>query len=192
MKLNWKIILVGGLLITSFFLAYLGYTTINLRKTKQTKLVETPSSDTPLIQTSQQNTEALKYEAQTHRQLIRGIVTQFNQETNTFGVALETRDDNGVMQVIGVVDVQFNPNVVTEFLCWPEYKETISGESIDVKKTFISMGRDSFLYLSGETKKSINNLNQYLVDSPYVFAYLSTEIDNFETILSLTETLLNI
>jgi hypothetical protein len=189
MKLSWKILLIGTLLITSFFSAYIGYTTINLRSTKQTELAETRNDFAPIAESSQQRKESLKYEAQTHRQLIRGTVTQFNQETNTFGVAIESKDTNGLLRVIGVIDVQFNPNVVTEFLCWPEYKETASGEPVDLKKSFISMGKDNFLYLSGETKESINDLNKYLEKSPYVFAYLSTEIEDFETILTGSENL---
>jgi len=97
-------------------------------------------------------------------------------------MAVETKQPNGTMGVIGVLEVRIDPNRIKEFSCWPEHKQTANGVNVDIKSTFISMGPDNILYLSGETKKEISDIEKHFNKSPFVFAYLSTNLEGEDTL----------
>ncbi|MDH5532840.1 MAG: hypothetical protein OEX81_00235 [Candidatus Pacebacteria bacterium] len=178
--MNWKILVGGSFFIIIIFSVFLGFQFIQNRG----NLLNIPegnqvSTFKPLLtKTPEERRLAAKSEANTSRQLVRGYVFRYSQENNTFGIAVEAKQPNGIMGVIGVVDIVIDPDRINEFLCWPEFNKTPAGIDVDMKKTFISMGADNTLYLKGESKKQIEAVGTQLNNSPYVFAFLATAVED--------------
>ncbi|NCN87440.1 MAG: hypothetical protein GW941_00940 [Candidatus Pacebacteria bacterium] len=185
--MNWKIVLAGSFIITTLFLIFVGFQVIQSRNNQADIVpVDINSGTAQFNRASNQEKAAIRLEGTVHRQLIRGRVSSYNQAQDTFSIAMELREGSEI-NVQGLVDINIDKDRINEFSCWPEFNNLPDGTQIDMKNTFIPMRPGSFLYLEGEEKVNITDIDKYFVQSPYVFAYLSSPIEDLNSVADGTQ-----
>jgi hypothetical protein len=173
--MNWRILLLGSAFIIIVFFSFFGFQIINNRKLAAVPQTESTSSivryENNIV--PEQAQRAVEKEVKNQNQLVRGRVSTYNSNTNTLTVAIEQKQFDSSFAVIGLLEILVDNKLINNFLCWPEFFTTANGSQIDVKQSYFDLQNNSYLFMKGETKKDISQLETYLEGSPYVFALLT-------------------
>ncbi len=184
--MNWKVLLAGAVFILVVFAGYLSFQFVQNRQ-RISNQVQAPQMsrvtvyENGIVPPTAQ--EAAKAEVYSQTVLIRGEVTQYNQETKLATVAVETKQLNGQMSVIGLLEISIDPKLVKEFSCWPSAFKTPTGQDISIRDAYMPISTNSILYIKGEVKKPVTQINQYLSAKPFAFILLTSSPTDAEKLL---------
>jgi len=179
--MNWKIIAIGSFFICTIFISFIGFQTLKNRNITFNNPPNEPNFSLVTFENDvlpEKEKAIIKNEVKSQNQLARGRVIAYNQINNSFSVAMEQKQIQGTQFVIGVIELKIEEKLINEFLCWPEFFKTASGELLDIKTAFFPLQKDSHLVMKGETKHPISELSNYLSSGNYVMALLETSVGN--------------
>lgn len=185
--MNWKVLVAGAFTILVIFLAFLGFQFIENKKRVSIQNQPQQSYNLTFFENGIPSEEAkriAKAEVMSQTLLVRGEVTQFNKNTNTATVAIETKQLNGTIAVIGLLDISIDPKQIKEFSCWPNAFKSATGQEISIRNAYMPVNSNSILYIKGEVKKPINQIQQYLNLKPFVFILLNSSPTDAQAVLT--------
>ncbi|MCL4208843.1 hypothetical protein KJZ63_04425 [Patescibacteria group bacterium] len=184
--MNWKVLLAGAIFILVVFAGYLSFQFVQNRQRISSQAEPLQMSRVTVFENGvvPPNTqEAAKAEVYSQTVLIRGEVTQYNQTSKVATVAVETKQLNGQMSVIGLLEVSIDPKLVKEFSCWPSAFKTPTGQEISIRDAYMPISTNSILYIKDEVKKPIAQINQYLTSRPFAFILLTSSPTDAQKLL---------
>jgi hypothetical protein len=175
--MNWKIIASGSFLILIVFGSFIGFQFIKNRNNNllfpQNSNINEITYKEGELPINQQLTMEKEIESQAI--LVRGRVNSYNKQTKIITMAAESQQKDGSLAVVGLAEIKIEEKTINEFLCWPEFFKTADGKSeIDIKKAAMLVGGNSYLYMKGESKKTIDKIDLYLKGSPFIFVLLES------------------
>lgn len=189
--MNWKVLLAGLLIIFTGFFVIFGFRVIGDQKRTQVTQVE--YSNNKIIHSADKaeklSQEAITADLYSQSTLIRGNVVNYNSQTKTITLALESPTIDRGIEVIGLVEVIADPKLLKDFSCWPESFKTSAGADIPLRTVNIPIEQTSVLYIKGETKLPIIELNDYLKSKPFIFALLNSSPTNANKLIDETSTI---
>lgn len=184
--MNWKVLLAGAIFILVVFAGYLSFQFIQNRQRISSQPEPLQMSRVTVYEngvvppTAQ---EAAKAEVYSQTILVRGEVTQYDANSKIATVAVETKQLNGQMSVIGLLEVSIDPKLIKEFSCWPSAFKTPTGQDISLRDAYMPISTNSILYIKGETKKPLAQISQYLTSRPFAFILLTSSPTDAQKLL---------
>lgn len=185
--MNWKVLIAGAFTILTVFLTFIGFQFIQNKKRVSIQNQPLQSYNLTFYENgvpSENAKEIARAEVLSQTVLVRGEVTQFNKTTNTATVAIETKQLNGTIAVIGLLDISIDPKQVKEFSCWPSVFKSPTGQEISIRNAYMPINSNSILYIKGEVKKPINQIQQYLDLKPFLFVLLASSPTDAQAVLT--------
>lgn len=184
--MNWKVLLAGAIFILVVFAGYISFQFIQNRQRISSQAEPLQMSRVTVYEngivppTAQ---EAATAEVYSQTVLVRGEVTRYDQNSKIATVAVETKQLNGQMSVVGLLEVSIDPKLVKEFSCWPSAFKTPTGQDISIRDAYMPISTNSILYIKGEVKKPITQINEYLTSRPFAFILLTSSPTDAQKLL---------